>query len=112
MTITAAPAEPEKAIIYDRETHDYAAYLDGALIGFARSYVEAEGMLDKVIFDRLCDAQAYERERQMLVLSQAYKQARAEGRTADAAQIKQQAKELETAHPGLTDKVAEGRRAA
>ena len=112
MTITAAPTEPEKSIIYDRETHDYAAYLDGSLIGFARNYVEAEAMLDRVIFDRLMDQRAYEAERQMLVLSQAYKQARAEGRTADAAQIKQQAKELETAHPGIAYEVAEGRKAA
>jgi hypothetical protein len=31
-----------KEILYDRETHDYAMYLDGELVGFARTYHEAE----------------------------------------------------------------------
>lgn len=40
-----------KEICYDRETHDYAMYLDGELVGFARSYHEAEITLDQLCFE-------------------------------------------------------------
>jgi hypothetical protein len=30
----------QKEIVYDRETHDYAMYLDGELVGFARTYTK------------------------------------------------------------------------
>lgn len=40
-----------KEIVYDRETHDYAMYLDGELVGFARTYHEAEVRLDQLVFD-------------------------------------------------------------
>lgn len=43
----------EKSIRYDRTTRDYAMYLDGELVGFARTYHEAEVSLDQVAFDRL-----------------------------------------------------------
>ena len=42
-----------KEIIYDRETRDYAMYLDGNLVGFARNYQEAETTLDNLVFDLL-----------------------------------------------------------
>lgn len=35
-------------IVYDRETHDYAMYLDGELVGFARTYHDAEVTLDQL----------------------------------------------------------------
>lgn len=41
----------QKEIVYDRETHDYAMYLDGELVGFARTYHEAEVTLDQLIFE-------------------------------------------------------------
>jgi hypothetical protein len=40
-----------KQIIHDRATHDYAMYLDGELIGFARTYQEAEVTLNQLIFE-------------------------------------------------------------
>lgn len=40
-----------KEIVYDRETRDYAMYLDGELVGFARTYHEAEVTLDQLIFE-------------------------------------------------------------
>jgi len=40
-----------KEIVYDRETHDYAMYLDGELVGFARTYHEAEVTLDQLVFE-------------------------------------------------------------
>lgn len=42
-----------KEIIYDRETRDYAMYLDGELVGFARTYHEAEVTLDQRVFELL-----------------------------------------------------------
>jgi hypothetical protein len=39
------------ASVYDRETHDYAMYLDGELVGFARTYHEAEITLDQLVFE-------------------------------------------------------------
>lgn len=41
----------KKEIVYDRETHDYAMYLDGELVGFARTYPEAEVILDELVFE-------------------------------------------------------------
>jgi hypothetical protein len=38
-----------KEIIYDRETRDYAMYLDGELVGFARTYSDADATLDQLI---------------------------------------------------------------
>lgn len=40
-----------KEIVYDRETRDYRMYLDGELVGFARTYHEAEVVLDQLIFE-------------------------------------------------------------
>lgn len=40
-----------KEIIYDRKTRSYAMYLDGELIGFAKTYREADLILDQLIFE-------------------------------------------------------------
>lgn len=40
-----------KEIVYSRETRDYAMYLDGELVGFARTYHEAEIALDQLVFE-------------------------------------------------------------
>jgi hypothetical protein len=40
-----------KQIVHDRTTRDYAMYLDGELVGFARTYQEAEITLDQLIFE-------------------------------------------------------------
>ncbi|NNJ09363.1 hypothetical protein EKD04_003375 [Chloroflexales bacterium ZM16-3] len=41
----------EKEIVYDPETRDFAMYLDGELVGFARTYQEAEVTLDEIVFE-------------------------------------------------------------
>jgi hypothetical protein len=41
----------QKEIVYDNETHDFAMYLDGELVGFARTYQEAEVTLDELVFE-------------------------------------------------------------
>lgn len=43
----------EKSIRYDRETHDYACYLDVELMGFERNYHAAEVYLDQLVFELL-----------------------------------------------------------
>lgn len=43
----------EKAIVYDAATRDFAMYLDGELVGFARTYAEAEETLDELIWNLL-----------------------------------------------------------
>ncbi len=43
----------DKSIQYSPETCDYACYLDGELVGFGRSYHEAEVMLDQLVFELL-----------------------------------------------------------
>lgn len=50
-----------KEIVYDRETHDYAMYLDGELVGFARNYHEAEVTLDQLVFELLTRAAYFEK---------------------------------------------------
>ena len=42
-----------KEIVYDRDTRDYAMYLDGELVGFARTYHEAEVTLDQLVYELL-----------------------------------------------------------
>lgn len=40
-----------KEIVYDRTVRDYAMYLDGELVGFARTYQEAVITLDQLVFE-------------------------------------------------------------
>jgi hypothetical protein len=42
-----------KEIVYDLETHDYACYLDGELVAYARTYHEAKVLLDQLVFELL-----------------------------------------------------------
>jgi len=43
----------ERTIRYDRETRDFAAYVDDVLIGFFGSYLAAELACDAYVFDTL-----------------------------------------------------------
>lgn len=40
-----------KTIVFDRESRDYAMYLDDELVGFARTYHEAEITLDQLVLE-------------------------------------------------------------
>lgn len=42
-----------KEIVFDRETRDYAMYLDGELLGFERTYHSAEVTLDRTVYELL-----------------------------------------------------------
>ena len=41
----------EKTIQYDRETRDYAMYVNGELVGYAATYHAAEVELDYLVTD-------------------------------------------------------------
>lgn len=56
----------QKEIQYDRETHDYAMYLDGELVGFARNYHEAEVALDQLFFELMQQRSAKKMDRDWL----------------------------------------------
>lgn len=47
-----------KETAYDRETKDYAMHLNGELVGFARTYHEAEVTLDQLVYELLATQQA------------------------------------------------------
>ncbi len=49
-----------KEISYDRETRDFAMYLDGELIGWARTYQEAEITLNQVVGELSSGRYVYE----------------------------------------------------
>ncbi len=42
-----------KYITYDRITKDFAYYLDGALVGYAATYLEAEHQLNALVYETL-----------------------------------------------------------
>ncbi|MCX7789983.1 MAG: hypothetical protein N2378_05020 [Chloroflexaceae bacterium] len=52
----------EKTIIYDPETRDFVMYLDGELVGFARTYQEAEETLDELVSELLYQQERLSRE--------------------------------------------------
>lgn len=51
--MTTTDATYRKEIVFDRETRDFAMYLDGELVGYARTYHEAEVTLDELVFELL-----------------------------------------------------------
>ena len=51
--MAAHPILPQRDIVYDRATRNYAMYLDGELIGFARTHGEAEITLDELVYQQL-----------------------------------------------------------
>src|SRR5438046_1200923 len=44
---------PQRDIVYDHATRNYAMHLDGELIGFARTHGEAEITLDELVYAQL-----------------------------------------------------------
>ena len=42
-----------KLIMYDRTTRDFAIYVENELVGYARSYLEAEAVLDQLRMELL-----------------------------------------------------------
>lgn len=47
------PVMYQKQIVYDRKTGDFAYYLNGELVGYAPTYLEAETRLNRLVYDLL-----------------------------------------------------------
>lgn len=45
--------ETRKEIVYDRETRDYACYLNGELVEYARTYHDGEMLLNQLALQML-----------------------------------------------------------
>jgi hypothetical protein len=43
----------KKQIKFDRATKDFAMFLDGELVGYARTYLEAEVTLNQLVYELL-----------------------------------------------------------
>jgi hypothetical protein len=52
-TTMTTTATYRKEICYDRETRDFAMYLNGELVGYAATYHEAEMALDQLVYARM-----------------------------------------------------------
>jgi hypothetical protein len=69
-----------KKVIYDRETKDYACYVDDQLVGFAKTKTAGDVICDQFVFDELAKAEpvtfvasrdeAHRQERWVNILSQ------------------------------------------
>ncbi len=42
-----------RMIVYSRATKDFAIYMGGELVGYARSYLDAEAVVDQLHMERL-----------------------------------------------------------
>lgn len=42
-----------RLIVYNRATKDFAIYMGSELVGYARSYLDAEAVLDQLRMERL-----------------------------------------------------------
>ncbi|NJP05955.1 MAG: hypothetical protein HC837_10200 [Chloroflexaceae bacterium] len=50
----------DREIVYDPETHDFAMFLEEDLVGFARTYQEAEITLNELVLEILRGQQLQE----------------------------------------------------
>ncbi len=50
------PTMYRKMIMYDRKTGDFAMYLNGELVGYAATYLQAETTLNKLVYELLTKA--------------------------------------------------------
>jgi hypothetical protein len=84
-------------INYDAQTKDYACYINGELIGFAKTYDAAEAKINATVLERIYATRPY----RIAQLANDYSKARAEGRTDDAKAIKAEATQLIAERDGI-----------
>lgn len=87
---------PARSITYDPISHDYALALDGQFVGYAKTYVRGEEILDQIAHDR--ENAPAQRIAQLAVEAN---KARSEGRMDDYAALKRQAIELKARELGI-----------
>lgn len=102
----------QREIIFDRETGDYALYLSGDLVGFAKDYVTGENMLDQLVSEMQAQTERDRLYQNMLAQSHSYKSALAAGDLVAAAKHKARGMELYAQLHGCTvDDLISGRAA-
>lgn len=94
--------QPTRRIEYSAADHDYACYLNDQFVGFARSHVDAETALDKLVFDQLTAQSTADKAALVAQFSEAYKAAKAEGRMLDAALYRREGLALLAELKGVT----------
>lgn len=94
--------QPTRRIEWSAADHDYAMYLDGEFVGFARSHVDAETALDRMVFDRLTAQSTADKAELVAQFSEAYKAAKADGRLLDAALYRREGLALLAELKGVT----------
>lgn len=49
--VSETPTTYRREIVFDRDTNEYTMFLDGDVVGIARTYTEAEATLEQLIFE-------------------------------------------------------------
>lgn len=82
-----------REIVYSPKDRDYALYLGGELVGFARSYTEGEQVLDELTHGLLQGTFTLTRtpQERLTLFTEAYRAAKCEGRDLDASRYQSEA---------------------
>lgn len=82
-----------REIVYSPKDRDYALYLGGELVGFARSYAEGEQVLDSLTHGLLQGTFTLTRtpQERLTLFTEAYRAAKCEGRDLDASRYQSEA---------------------
>lgn len=93
-----------REIVYSPKDRDYALYLNGELVGFARSYAEGEQVLDSLTHDLLQGTFTLTRtpQERLTLYTTAYRTAKAAGRDLDAARYQAEALQALADSLGIT----------
>jgi len=95
-------------IKWDAETKDYACYINGELVAFAKSHHEADAKINAIVLERIYATRPY----RIAQLAYDYSKAKSEGRLSDAAAIKVEAAQLIAERDGIEYEVFASEHAA
>lgn len=86
-------SDTTREIVYSSKDRDYALYLRGELVGFARSYAEGEQVLNSLTHDLLQGTFTLTRtpQERLTLFTEAFRAAKREGRDLDAARYQAEA---------------------
>lgn len=94
-----------REIVYSPKDRDYALYLRGELVGFARSYAEGEQVLDSLSLDQLTAGVAplvRTPQERLTLFTEAYRAAKRAGRDLDAQRYQTEALQALAETLGIT----------
>ena len=93
------PTQPTTEIIFDHETKDYACYIDDSLVGFAKTYVAGEILINTTLTER---ARVAAEQRYLAKLAVKYGKLRSEGRYEEARMVKESAMRVQATALGIS----------